>query len=101
MSAASLRSDSVKERVWIVVPAFNENARVLRSVLLALSSFGYSIVVVDDGSAETVEPDLTGLPVHLLRHLTNLGHGAALQTGMDYALAKGAEIIVHFDADGQ
>ena len=31
----------------------------------------------------------------------NLGQGAALQTGMDYAVARGADIVVHFDADGQ
>ena len=35
------------------------------------------------------------------QHPFNLGQGAALQTGIDYALARGAEVIVTFDADGQ
>jgi len=44
---------------------------------------------------------LKDMPVHLLRHLVNLGQGAALQTGTDYGLQQGARVIVHFDADGQ
>jgi glycosyltransferase involved in cell wall biosynthesis len=35
------------------------------------------------------------------RHPTNLGQGAALQTGIDYALQRDAKAIVTFDADGQ
>ena len=61
---------------------------------------GYRVVVVDDGSTdETVE--IGGFPVVYLRHAVNLGQGVALQTGMTYALRAGAEIAVHFDADGQ
>jgi glycosyltransferase involved in cell wall biosynthesis len=44
---------------------------------------------------------LADLPIHYLRHPINLGQGAALQTGMDYAKAQGAEAVIHFDADGQ
>jgi len=40
-------------------------------------------------------------PVWLLRHAVNLGQGAALQTGITFALAQGAEIVVTYDADGQ
>ncbi|NIL98832.1 MAG: glycosyltransferase, partial [Planctomycetales bacterium] len=39
--------------------------------------------------------------VYLLKHLFNLGQGAALRTGMDFALQHGAQVIVTFDADGQ
>jgi glycosyltransferase involved in cell wall biosynthesis len=37
----------------------------------------------------------------VLCHAINLGQGAALQTGIDFALARGAEHLVTFDADGQ
>ena len=37
----------------------------------------------------------------MVRHPVNLGQGAALQTGIDYALAHGADVIVTYDADGQ
>ena len=38
---------------------------------------------------------------HVVRHPLNLGQGAALQTGIDYAVKQGADFIVTFDADGQ
>ena len=87
-------------RVFAVVPAYQE-AAVLPATVRDVLAYGYSVVVVDDGSRDGTEEALRGLPVHYVRHATNLGQGAALQTGMKYALSQGAEIIVHFDADGQ
>ena len=92
--------ECVQSRVFLVIPAYNEG-RVLASTIRSLLPYGYSIVVVDDGSSDGTAAILKDLPVHYLRHPVNLGQGAALQTGMDYALAQGAEYIVHFDADGQ
>src|SRR5690348_10530654 len=92
--------DCVQSRVFLVIPAYNEG-RVLASTIRGLLPYGYSIVVVDDGSSDGTAAILKGLPVHYLRHPVNLGQGAALQTGMDYALAQGADYILHFDADGQ
>src|SRR4029077_10548772 len=85
--------------VMVIVPAFNEGRAVKSTVELLLAA-GYRVVVVDDGSTdETVE--IKQLRVVYLRHPVNLGQGAALQTGMTYALRAGAGIAVHFDADGQ
>jgi polyprenyl-phospho-N-acetylgalactosaminyl synthase len=92
--------ECVQSRVFLVIPSYNEG-RVLASTIRGLLPRGYSIVVVDDGSSDGTAAILRNLPVHYLRHPINLGQGAALQTGMDYALAQGAEYIVHFDADGQ
>ena len=92
--------ECVQSRVFLVIPTYNEG-RVLASTIRGLLPCGYSIVVVDDGSSDGTAAILKELPVHYLRHPVNLGQGAALQTGMDYALAQGAEYIVHFDADGQ
>ena len=58
------------------------------------------MVVVDDGSSDE-NTEARRLPIVYLRHAVNLGQGAALQTGITYALRAGAEIAVHFDADGQ
>ncbi len=41
------------------------------------------------------------MPVHYLYHRINLGQGAALQTGIDYARKMNPDIIITFDADGQ
>jgi glycosyltransferase involved in cell wall biosynthesis len=85
---------------FVIVPAYNE-ASQLAAVVRPLVDAGYTVVVVDDCSDDETWPVAAGLPVHRLRHPCNLGQGAALQTGMQYALAQGAQLIVHFDADGQ
>jgi glycosyltransferase involved in cell wall biosynthesis len=86
--------------VYVVIPAYRE-AAVLGATLEGLLDSGYSIVVVDDGSPDDTQEVLRRFPVHNLRHPVNMGQGAALQTGVDYALLQGADLIVHFDADGQ
>jgi glycosyltransferase involved in cell wall biosynthesis len=91
---------AVSQTTWIVVPAFNEG-EVLREVLQSLLREGYRVVVVDDGSSDATIEQLADLPVHCCRHVFNLGQGAALQTGIDYALEMGASFTVTFDADGQ
>ena len=95
-------SDAPIERgdVFVIVPVFNE-AQVLAGVLGELVELGYTVVPVDDGSSDDSWNVIQGLPVHGLRHGLNLGQGAALETGMEYAWRKGAAIAVHFDADGQ
>lgn len=86
--------------VFVVVPAFNEGA-VLRNSVQQLLTAGYRVVVVDDGSAINQQLFLDQLPVYFLRHNINLGQGAALETGTQFSLQKGADYIIHFDADGQ
>ena len=87
-------------KIFIVIPAWNEGERI-GQVLESLSSLPYKMVVVDDGSSDNTYQVASRYSVVLLRHKINRIQGAALQTGNDYALAKGADIIVHFDADGQ
>lgn len=86
--------------VWVVMPCFDE-AGVLGSVLADLVPLGYSVVVVDDGSAVPAATLVTHPTVRVVRHCVNLGQGAALQTGFDFALRHGAEYLVSFDSDGQ
>lgn len=79
---------------------FNEGAvihRVAREVLMAFPN----LVVVDDGSTDDALEQSARAGATVLRHPINLGQGAALQTGIKYALQRGADCIVTFDADGQ
>ncbi len=58
--------------------------------------------MVDDGSTDnTYEVVSLKKRVIVLRHITNLGQGAALETGFKYCRQAGADIVVTFDADGQ
>jgi polyprenyl-phospho-N-acetylgalactosaminyl synthase len=85
----------------IVVPAYNE-AAVIGEVLAGLEDLPCTVIAVDDGSSDRTHTECADFPVALLRHSTNLGQGAAIQTGIAYALTlSGAKYIVTFDADGQ
>ena len=92
--------NSNRPAVFVVVPAYNEATRI-RPVLQSLIRSGYAIVVVDDGSRDGTWQTLAIPGICRLRHAINRGQGAALQTGITYALLAGADFIVTFDADGQ
>lgn len=88
-------------RTFIIIPVFNEKA-VIRMVVEEILQFGSPIIVVDDGSSEDSRSEVKDFKeVIYLRHKVNLGQGAALQTGIDFALRQGADYLVTFDADGQ
>jgi glycosyltransferase involved in cell wall biosynthesis len=86
--------------VWVVIPAFNEGAAI-GSVIAGLRAYASKIVVVDDGSIDGTAGAAHEAGAIVLRHVINRGQGAALQTGIEYALRRGASTIVTFDSDGQ
>jgi len=85
---------------WVVIAAYNEGA-VIADVVDGVRREGWSVVVVDDGSRDETAAHARSAGVTVVRHAVNLGQGAALQTGIDFALRRGACHIVTFDADGQ
>lgn len=87
-------------RVFIVVAAYNE-AESIGDVVRELSEHYAHVVVVDDGSADQTGALALAAGATVLTHMINRGQGAALQTGITYALHQGADYVVTFDADGQ
>jgi glycosyltransferase involved in cell wall biosynthesis len=86
--------------IWVVIAAYNE-AKVIADVVADVRSTGHRVVVVDDGSRDGTGDIAARAGAIVIRHPINLGQGAALQTGIDFALMQGAEVVVTFDADGQ
>lgn len=83
------------------MPAFNEEARVA-AVVSGLRSEFRRVVVVDDGSTDRTAELARAAGAHVVRHPSNLGQGAALQTGFAYALTDpGMRYVITFDSDGQ
>ncbi len=87
--------------VWIVVPAFNE-ASVIGEVIAEVRSTFANVVCVDDGSRDDTAAAALAAGAHVVKHPVNLGQGAAIQTGIEYARSQpGAAVFATFDADGQ
>ncbi|QEL13249.1 glycosyltransferase family 2 protein [Limnoglobus roseus] len=91
---------TVPPGVWVVIAAYNEGERLAVTLRGLLPVCG-NVVAVDDGSRDDTAAVAATFPVWVLRHPINRGQGAALQTGLDFALARGAEVLVTFDADNQ
>jgi glycosyltransferase involved in cell wall biosynthesis len=87
--------------VWLVVPVYNEG-QVIEEVVRAARQTFPNIVCVDDGSKDDSADRIRAGGAHLVQHPINLGQGAAIQTGIEYARKQpGAQYFVTFDADGQ
>lgn len=86
--------------IFIIVPAYNEEKNI-EKVLLELTQNYTNIIVIDDDSIDKTADIVKKFPITLIKHKINRDQGAALETGNQYALKHGADIIVHFDADGQ
>ena len=89
-------------RVLILLPAYNE-AENLPAVVEEIRGAApdADILVVDDGSEDATGTVLTNLGVRWLRLGQHLGTGAAIRTGLRYARARGYDIVVRLDSDGQ
>ncbi|BBZ72293.1 glycosyltransferase family 2 protein [Mycobacterium paraseoulense] len=86
---------------WVVIPAFNE-ATVIGEVVADVRSVFDNVVCVDDGSTDGTGEIARSAGAHLVRHPINLGQGAAIQTGVEYARKQpGAQVFATFDGDGQ
>jgi glycosyltransferase involved in cell wall biosynthesis len=88
------------QRIALVIPAFNEAGTVGEVVRQARCIYPH-VIVVDDGSHDNTAREAKAAGATVLRHLINRGQGAALKTGIEYALSGHAEVIVTFDSDGQ
>jgi len=86
---------------WVVIPLYNEEL-VIGDVIAEVRTAFTQVVCVDDGSSDRSAEEAAKAGARVVRHPLNLGQGAALQTGFEYALGDPAmKYVVTFDADGQ
>ncbi len=91
---------NLQNKIYCIIPAFNEEKNIYE-VVRSVRRFVFNVIVVDDCSTDNTAKIAEHAGAIVLRHPVNLDQGAALRTGNNYALDSGAEIIIHFDADGQ
>ncbi len=89
-------------RVLIVMPALNEQATVGAVIAQVKQSLpGMDVLVVDDGSSDDTAKLARAAGAEVARLSVNLGVGGAMRTGFRYAAARGYDVVVQVDADGQ
>ncbi len=88
-------------KIYLVLPVFNEEKRI-KSVLNDILKTKIPVVIVNDGSTDKTRHKIRKQKnLTVLTHRINLGKGAALKTGCDYAFNSGADAVVLMDSDGQ
>lgn len=86
--------------VWAVIPARNEQKNIA-DVIKKTKKYVGKVVIVDDGSTDSTMKLSEKSGAVVLGHIVNLGKGAALKTGCDYAFKNGAKYAIVLDADSQ
>lgn len=87
--------------VAFVVPVYNE-AEVIGTVIETIKAVTPHVVCVNDGSTDGSAAEILKAGAYLVDHPINMGQGAALQTGIEFArVLPGVDRFVTFDADGQ
>lgn len=90
----------MKDSIFAVIAARNEEKHI-SDVVKETRKYADKVIVIDDGSVDSTKEKAEKAGAVVLAHLVNLGKGAAVKTGCEYAVSKGAKIIVLLDADGQ
>lgn len=88
-------------RVLVIMPAYEEATRIARVVADVRQLVAGDVLVVDDGSSDETGAEARRAGALVAIHPTNLGYGAALQTGYRYALRHAYDAVLQLDADGQ
>ncbi len=89
----------IEPKVTIVIPAFNEELAIGKTVSKIRSLYpDFQIIVVDDGSSDNTAHEALKAGAEIIRHPYNIGNGAAVKTGIRHAKGK---YVVLMDGDGQ
>jgi len=91
----------MKSNIAFIIPVYNEAQVIGNVVNRVLKKYEY-VVCVNDGSTDSSADEIEKTKAYLVNHPINMGQGAALQTGIDFALTnKNIKYFVTYDADGQ
>jgi glycosyltransferase involved in cell wall biosynthesis len=88
----------------VVIPAYNEEptvADVIAAIPTESAGLAAEVIVVVDGARDATAARASGAGALVCDVPVNRGQGAALRLGYWLARARGAEVIVTIDADGQ
>lgn len=92
------------KKVIVILPAYNEEGKignVVSKIKNRASNLTNTILVVDDGSGDKTAQDAKDNGAIVIVHEKNSGVGAALRTGIDYAIKENYDMVVIMGGDDQ
>ena len=90
-----------KHRVLCVAPAWNEGERISSVVKAIPRDVVETMVVVDDGSTDDTAIHAESAGAIVIRHGANRGVGAAIRSGIDYAIENGYDTVAIVSGGGE
>ena len=87
-------------KLCVLIPTYNESKAIGKLVTL-VRKWGLDVLVVDDGSQDNTAGIAREKDAAVIEHKKNMGKGASLKAGFEYALRNGYEAVVIMDGDGQ
>ncbi|PIQ91132.1 MAG: glycosyltransferase family 2 protein [Candidatus Pacebacteria bacterium CG_4_10_14_0_8_um_filter_42_14] len=87
-------------RTCVVIPAYNES-KAIAGLIAEITKLGLEIIIVDDGSSDNTVQIAQASKAKVIRNDTNMGKGASLIKGYNFAIAQGFDAVISMDGDGQ
>lgn len=101
MNQPNLRTNLVKSKSLIVIPAFNEEGKIKKVIAKIPPDMAYEILVVDDCSTDQTYMEAKIACATVIHHERNMGVGAGIRTGIDYALKANYDVVAILSGDDQ
>lgn len=96
----AMRKGSMSTDTAIIIPVYNEG-QVIRGVIESVLKQYKYVVCINDGSKDNTLSEIQATSAYCIDHPINMGQGAALQTGIEFARGLPVKYFCTFDADGQ
>ena len=90
----------INQKVLVIIPAYNEEGKIGNAAKRAIP-FADTVLVVDDGSTDNTSDEAKGKGAVVIKHKTNLGVGAAIRSGIGYAVKNNFDICIPLAGDDQ
>ncbi|MCX5699086.1 MAG: glycosyltransferase family 2 protein [Candidatus Omnitrophica bacterium] len=87
-------------RICVIIPTYNES-RAIEDLINQITKLGLEVIIIDDGSTDDTVKIAAACGAKVLANQRNMGKGASLIKGYNFALARGFEAVISMDGDGQ
>jgi glycosyltransferase involved in cell wall biosynthesis len=87
-------------RICVIIPTYNESLAIA-GLISQINKLGLEAIIIDDGSVDDTVKIATASGAKVLANPKNMGKGASLVKGYNFALQQGFDAVISMDGDGQ